>query len=105
MEKFKCLYTAGRKVKSFSCYGKVWQFHRNLNTELSNEHSYVCTPKELKTGPQTLVDKCFSITVHDNPKVEAGDFCGGTVVKNPPASAGDTGSIPGPGRYHMLRSN
>ena len=27
------------------------------------------------------------------------------VVKNPPASAGDTGSIPGPGRSHMPRSN
>ena len=30
---------------------------------------------------------------------------GGTVVKNPPANAGDTGSIPGPGRSHMPRSN
>ena len=33
------------------------------------------------------------------------DFPGGTVVKNPPANAGDTGSIPGPGRSHMPRSN
>ena len=33
------------------------------------------------------------------------DFPGGTVVKNPPANAGDTGSIPGPGRSHMQRSN
>ena len=33
------------------------------------------------------------------------DFPGGTVVKNPPAKAGDTGSSPGPGRSHMLRSN
>ena len=47
------------------------------------------------------------------------DFPGGTVVKNPPArgfpggavveslpaSAGDTGSSPGLGRSHMLRSN
>ena len=29
----------------------------------------------------------------------------GSVVKNPPANAGDTGSIPGPGRSHMLWSN
>jgi len=29
------------------------------------------------------------------------DFPGGSVVKNPPASAGDTGSIPGSGRSHM----
>ena len=33
------------------------------------------------------------------------DFPGGAVVKNPPANAGDTGSIPGPGRSHMPRSN
>ena len=33
------------------------------------------------------------------------DFPSGTVVKNPPANAGDTGSSPGPGRSHMLRSN
>ena len=32
-------------------------------------------------------------------------FPGGTVVKNPPANAGDTGSSPGPGRSHMLRSS
>ena len=33
------------------------------------------------------------------------DFPGGTVVKNPPANAGDTGSSPVPGRSHMPRSN
>ena len=33
------------------------------------------------------------------------DFPGGAVVKNPPASAGDTGSIPGPGRSHMPQGN
>ena len=29
------------------------------------------------------------------------DFPGGSVVKNPPANAGDTGSSPGSGRSHM----
>ena len=33
------------------------------------------------------------------------DFLGGPVVKNPPANAGDSGSIPGPGRFHMPWSN
>ena len=33
------------------------------------------------------------------------DSPGGTVVKNLPANAGDTGLIPGPGRSHMPRSN
>ena len=32
-------------------------------------------------------------------------FPRGSVVKNPPANAGVTGSIPGPGRSHMLWSN
>ena len=30
------------------------------------------------------------------------DFPGGSAVKNMPASAGDVGSIPGLGRFHML---
>ena len=38
-------------------------------------------------------------------KKQVGDFPGGAVVKNPPANAGDTGSSPGLGRSHMLRSN
>ena len=32
-------------------------------------------------------------------------FPGGSVVKNLPASAGDMGLIPDPGRSHMLQSN
>ena len=32
-------------------------------------------------------------------------FTGDSVVKNPPAIAGDMGSIPGLGRSHMPRSN
>ena len=38
-------------------------------------------------------------------KVRRGCFPGGTVVKNTPANAGDTGSMPGPGRSHMPWSN
>ena len=34
-----------------------------------------------------------------------GDFPGGTVDKNLPANAGDTGLIPGPGRFLMSQSN
>ena len=32
-------------------------------------------------------------------------FLGGSVVKNPLANAGDMGSIPDPGRSHMLRNS
>ena len=38
-------------------------------------------------------------------KSESQGFPGGPVVKNPPAYAGNTGSIPGPGRSHMQWSN
>ena len=38
-------------------------------------------------------------------KPEGEDFPGGAVVKNTPASAGDTGSSPGLGRSHMPRTN
>ena len=33
------------------------------------------------------------------------DFPGGAVDKNPPANAGDTGLMSGPGRFHGLWSN
>ena len=33
------------------------------------------------------------------------DFPGGPVVKDPPPKAGDTGSIPGPGRCHRPESS
>ena len=32
-------------------------------------------------------------------------FPGGPVVKNPPVNVGDTGLIPGLGRYHMPQCN
>ena len=38
-------------------------------------------------------------------KSNSGGFRGGAVVENLPANAGDTGSSPGLGRSHMLRSN
>ena len=33
------------------------------------------------------------------------DLPGGSVVKKPPADAGDTGLVPDLGRFHMLQSN
>ena len=35
----------------------------------------------------------------------AQSFPGGLVVENPPANAGDTDSIPAPGRAHMPHGN
>ena len=44
-------------------------------------------------------------TVNSASKIHPEGFPGGTVVKNLPANAGDTGSRPGLGGYHMPQSN
>ena len=46
------------------------------------------------------VPACTSVVKHKKL-----GFPGGTVVKKPPANAGDAGLIPGPGRFHLPRSN
>lgn len=38
-------------------------------------------------------------------KTNLWDLPGGTVDKNLPANSGDMASVPGPGRFHILRSN
>ena len=38
-------------------------------------------------------------------EVDKGDFPGGLVVENPPANAGNIGSIPALGRSHMPQSS
>ena len=50
------------------------------------------------------VKPCQSCEVEHELRSACKDFPGGAVVKNPPANAGDMGSIPGPGRSHMPRS-
>ena len=47
--------------------------------------------------------KCKHINIDINICISG--FPGGLVVKTPPCDAGDTGSIPGPGRSHMPQSN
>ena len=64
------------------------------------EAMYVSLLSLIKERCCTLTEQGKSID-----KPEAWDFPGGTVVKNPPANAGDTGSSPGPGRSHMPQSN
>ena len=44
-------------------------------------------------------DICTVFTIHRLP------WCGGSVVKNLPASAGDMGSIPDPRRSHTQPDN
>ena len=49
--------------------------------------------------------KVYATNYLSNIKKKLWDFPGGTVVKNLPANAGDTGSSTGPGRSHMPQSN
>ena len=59
-----------------------------------------------------LLNLIFEIITPEAPQLKHVDlknsfqgFPCGAVVERPPANAGDTGSIPGPGRSHMLRCN
>ena len=45
------------------------------------------------------------LKMHPLQKYQKQGFPGGAVVENPPANAGDMGSIPGPARSHMPQSN
>ena len=51
-----------------------------------------------------LVDHQSNLYLNSSSKLHRG-FPGGTVVKNLPGNAGETGSSPGLGRSHMLQSN
>ena len=64
------------------------------NTDLRGEDMNPFFPEER----QWILGLYFKTT-------REGGFPGGTVVENPPANAGDTGSSPGPGRSHMPQSN
>ena len=75
---------------------------KNLS-ELINEFSKVA---RYKINMQKSVIFLYTNNLFEREiKKTIPDFSGSTVVKNPPASAGDTGSSPGLGRSHMLRSN
>ena len=52
-----------------------------------------------------LISKIYKQLMEFNIKLQQQGFPGGSVVKNPPANAGDMGSIPDPGRSHVPWSN
>ena len=59
----------------------------------------VCSGKLGMQGPRVRRQVSWRIQTRKE------DFPGAPVVKNLPVSAGDTGSIPGLGRSHMLWGN
>ena len=73
------------------------QKKKRITRKIKNKDVKKCNPK--------LFTVRFNSIIYFNKYIQNRDFPGGTVVKNPPANAGDTGSIPGPGRSHMPWSN
>ena len=71
-------------------YGQMNTFDGNVYPSGGAHWWYFSTPKIHKTFESRIWHR---------------DFPGGPVVKNLPAKAGDMGSIPGPGRFHMPQSN
>ena len=67
--------------------------------------SYLQTPKYIRSGGRVYVIIAVP-NFHLSPlfKNHAG-LPGGPVIRNLPANAGNKGSIPGPGRFHMLRGS
>ena len=53
------------------------------------------------SGPDSVLQSLFFFKL----KKIGGGFPGGSLIKNPPAGAGDMGLIPNLGRSHMPRSN
>ena len=74
--------------------------HRNASTVQQKTNSY-----KLDTHSKPAFSSDILRIRERQVKKKARDFPGGAVDKNPPANAGDKGSIPGRGRSHMPRSN
>ena len=66
------------------------------------------TPSKKSSGNPSIDDfsfkDIFTIFGGFSYKPSSGDFPAGPLAKNPPANAGDIGSIPDLGRLHMPRS-
>ena len=69
-------------------------FHANGNQKKAGEAILISDKIDFKTK-----------TITRDKEGHYRDFLGGAVVKNPPASAGNTGSSPGLGGSHMPRSS
>ena len=93
-----CLPMQGTRVRAL-----VWEDPICRGATRPVSHNYwACVPQLLK--PVCLELMLHNKRSHSNKKPVQG-FPGGAVVEGLPANAGDTGSNPGLGGCHMLRSN
>ena len=67
--------------------------------------NFCCNPGIPVALPLSPVKQFLPLLLEKEKKGGGRGFPGGAVVKNTPASAGDTGWIPGPGRSHMPWNN
>ena len=68
----------------------------NLATAAAAARVVMDTKRGAPRGPRISITLITALSV---------GFPDGLAVKNPPANAGDTGSVPGLGRLHMLQGN
>ena len=76
---------------------------REPNSTHDNVHVYLCVcviNHDISDSSQECICNLGTSTLRAHAVLR-----GGTMVENPPASAGDMGLIPGPGRFHMPWSN
>ena len=91
----------------------VWNRIRERETEREqrerrgdkNKEIVESTPRLSKVNIRILAFPLSELTSHCKVLIEKWGFPGGAVVENLPANAGDTGSSPGLGRFHMPRNN
>ena len=114
-EAFSCGFRCPHNLGFMSLFEVIfgWLFFNESLTVFSHVESEWHWPDPgrgwggdaLGPGPPRL--SCFSPKGHTDNYWQSWKkgFPGGVVVKNPPANAGDMGSIPGPGRSCRLRSN
>ena len=89
----------------FSIKGQIVNSLGFVNHLVSVAATQLCCCSMKAATDNTSMNRhgCVPITLYLETKFR--DFPGGTMVKNPPANAGETGSSPGPGRSHVSRSN
>ena len=80
---------------------RIWHFHCHGPGSIPDQESEMPQAMQCEKEKKTRKKTTNKTEVNNLPE----GFPGGAVVKNLPASAGDTGSSPGPGRSHMPWSN